>query len=392
MIDSVTLRIKDFVVYSDKHFTKAQHKELKGEFGIFGIYTTRYTTYPQQCAKEGRYFPQVTIVERKRKTKRGMMPASRELLVQVSLPKLVFGTNIFDFDERLMLLAGQRISEAMKEIGLGVTPETVLDATVTRVDFSKILQIAPSYGTTDRILRALAPYDMKQSSDFNRRDYHDGRDGFYVKFYNSSQGLVLYDKFDEIAANGKTNLEQEIARLYKQGKWTKGALRIELSLQKKQTVDSAMRQFTGTKKKQFTLEEVGKNAIAKACLLRVFENVYVTDFNRLVRLAGLKDTELNRIIDEHTNNFRDRAVLYYLAHRVRDRGLKATIEALKQEASPATVGRHKRAVEAVLGAVEAKQDKMSPVSYLYRKLKTFRPVLPKSLSHILSVADATDKV
>lgn len=392
MIDSVSLRINDFVVYSDKHFTKAQHKELKGEFGVFGIYTTRYTTYPQQCAKEGRYFPQVTIIERKRRTKRGMVPDSPDLLVQVSLPKLVFGTSIFDFDERLISIAASRISEALKEIGLGVAPEVILGAVVTRVDFSKIVQIAPSYGTTDRILRALAPYDMKQSSDFNRRDYHDGRDGFYVKFYNSSQGLVLYDKFDEIVANGKTNLEQEIARQYKQGKWTKGALRIELSLQKKQTVDSAMRQFTKTKKKQFTLQEVGKNAIAKSCLLRVFENVYVTDFNRLVRLAGIKDTELVQIIEEHADNFRDRAVLYYLAHRIRDRGLKAVIEDLKHQTSPATVGRYKRAVEAVLGAVEAKHDKMSPVSYLHRKLKAFRPVLPKSLTHILSVADAKDEV
>lgn len=392
MIDSVTLRITDFIVYSDKHFTKAHHKELKGEFGVFGVYTTRYTTYPQQCAKEGRYFPQVTIIERKRRTKRGMMPASRDLLVQVSLPKLVFGTSIFDFDERLMSVAASRISETLKEIGLGVSPEVVLKAVVTRVDFSKIIQIAPSYGTTDRILRALAPYDMKQSSDFNRRDYHDGRDGFYVKFYNSSQGLVLYDKFDEIVANGKTNLEQEIARQYKQGKWTKGALRIELSLQKKQTVDSAMRQFTRTKKMQFTLQEVAKNALAKSCLLRVFESVYVTDFNRLVRLAGLKDTELVQVIENHTDNFRDRAVLYYLAHRIRDRGLKAVIEDLKRQTSPATVGRYKRAVEAVLGDVEAKHDKMSPVSYLHRKLKAFRPVLPKSLTHILSVADTSDQV
>lgn len=391
MIDSVTIRTTHFVVYSDKFFTKAQHQELKGEFGVFGVYTTRYTTYPKQCASEGRYFPQVHILERSRRTKGGMVPSSRNLVIQVSLPKLLFGTNIFDLDERLLPLAASKLSDALAEIKVGVTAEEILSATVTRVDYSKIIQISPSFGTTDRILRALAPYDMKQSSDFNRSHYHDGRDGFYVKFYNSSQGLVLYDKFDEIVANGKTNLEQEIARQYKAGRWTKGAFRIELSLQKKQTVDSMVRQFSDVRKKNYTLRDVAKVSIAKACLLRTFENVYVTDFNRLVRLSGLKDTELLHIIEGNAPDFRDRAVLYYLAHRVRDHGLKATIEDLKRQASPATVGRYKRAIEAVLGNVEAKKDKVSPVSYLHRKLLAFRPVLPKKLNDILSVATTEDK-
>jgi hypothetical protein len=212
MIDSVTIQTDLFVTYSDEFFTKAQHQDLKGEFGIFGRYTSRYTTYPQACKAEGRYFPQVHIVERLRRGKAGMVPVKRSLMIQVSLPKLVFGTSIFDLDERLLPLAAQKLADALKKIKISVTSEHLLNAIVTRVDYSKILKISPTYGTTDRILRALAPYEMKQSSDFNRRDYHDGRDGFYVKFFNSSQGFVIYDKFDEIVANGKTKLEQEIAR------------------------------------------------------------------------------------------------------------------------------------------------------------------------------------
>ncbi len=394
MIDSVTLRIRPFILYSDEYFTKAQHQELKGEFGVFGLCTTRYTTYAKRCADEGRYFPQVHIVERKRRWRSNwcVIPSSRHLAVQVSLPKLVFGTNIFDFDERLLPIAAQKLSEILTEIKVGVTPEEVLNATVARVDYSKIIQISPSFGTTGRLLRALAPYDMKQSSDFNRRDYHDGKDGFYIKFYNSSQGLVLYDKFDEIVANGKTKLEQEIARQYKAGKWTKGALRIELSLQKKQTVDSAMRQFSDTRKKDYTLQDVARTDIAKACILRAFESVYIKGFNPLVRLGGLKDTELVRVIEEHAADFRDQAVLYYLAHRVRDYGLKATVEGLKRQASPATVGRYKRAVEAVMGSLEAKKDVVSPVSYLHRKLIAFQSVLPKKLDAVLGVARETDDV
>jgi hypothetical protein len=317
-----------------------------------------------------------------------MAVVDRKLVVQVSLPKLVFGSSIFDLDERFLPIAAKILSDNLAEIKVGVTPEAILNATVTRVDYSKVIQISPSFGTTDRFLRALLPYDLKQSSDFNRRDYHDGKDGFYIKFWNTSQGLVLYDKFDEIVTNGKTKLEQEIARQYKAGKWTKGALRIELSLQKKQTVDSVLRQFSGTKQKDYSLRDVARTDIAKACILRAFENVYIKGFNPLVRLSGLKDTELVRVIEEHASDFRDQAVLYYLTHRVRDRGLKATVEGLKRQASPATVGRYKRAVEAVLGSLEAKKDVVNPVSYLHRKLLAFRPVLPKKLDAMFGIDDS----
>lgn len=394
MIDSVTIHITNFVTYSDEFFTKAQHQELKGKYGVFGRFTTRYTDYPQRCKAEGRYFPQVHITERSRRTKRGMIPSERQLVVQVSLPKLLFGASIFDMDERLLPLVAKKLVDALKEIKVGVKPEDVLGAIVYRIDYSKILQISPSFGTTAQMLRALMPYDMKQSSDFNRRDYHDGKDGFYLKYYNSSQGFVLYDKFDEIATNGKTQLEQEIARQYKAGKWTKGALRIELSLQKKQTVDETLRQFSAAiKKKGYTLQEAAKGDIAKKVLMRTFENVYVKDFNRLVRLSDLKNTELQRLIGEYADDFRDRAILYYLAHRVRDHGLKSAIEELKREASPATVTRYKKAVENILAKAEAKKDVVGVVPYLQRKLAAFRPVLPKKLEVILgTVAGDTDEV
>lgn len=392
MIDSVTLHITNFVTYSEEFFTKAQFQELKGKYGVFGRFATRYTDYPQRCKTEGRYFPQVHILERARRAKGGMTTTERKLIVQVSLPKLIFGTSIFDMDKRLLPLAAQKLAAALEEIKVGVKPEDILGAVVIRVDYSKILQISPSFGSTAKVLRALMPYDMKQSSDFNRRDFHDGKDGFYIKFYNSSQGFVIYDKFDEIVVNGKTKLDQEIARQYKNGKWTKGALRIELSLQKKQTVDAALRQFSNAaKKKDYTLREVAQAEIAKKVLMLTFENVYVKDFNRLVRLTDLKNTELLHLLGEYTDDFRDRAILYYLSHRVRDVGLKKAIEELKHEASPATVTRYKKTVEIILAKAEARKDVVGVVPYLQRKLIAFRPVLPKNLEAILGVADEADE-
>lgn len=316
-----------------------------------------------------------------------MMPTKRTLVVQVSLPKLLFGTNIFDITEELLPLVALKLKDALAEIRIAVNIEDILSAVVYRLDYSKILQIAPSFGSTDRILRALSVYNAKQSSDFNRSNYHEGRDGYYLKYYNSSQGFVVYDKFDEIVTNGKTKLEQEIARQYKSGKWTKGALRIELSLQKKQTVDAIVRRHVKGKRKDFTLVDVAKADISRAYLLEVFDRVYVKDFRRLVRLVGLKNEELVRVIQASTNDYREQATVFYLAYRVRERGLKAALEELRAHTSSATVGRYKRVVERVLVEADSKKDAVDVVAYMRRKLDEFKLVLPKQLNMILVRTD-----
>lgn len=390
MIDSVTIHMQKFVTYSLAHFTQVRSQDLSGDYGVFGRNVVRFTSYPQQCKAEGRYFPQVQIVESQRRQRGGMMPTKRTLVIQVSIPKLVYGTNIFDINDQLLAVAASKLKDALVEIRIGVSAEDILSALVYRVDYSKILQIAPSYGTTDRILRALSPYNAKQSSDFNRSNYHEGRDGYYLKYYNSSQGFVIYDKFDEIVTNGKTKLEQEIARQYKSGKWTKGALRIELSLQKKQAVDSVMRRFQKSKKKDFTLQEVAQAKIARACLLDVFDRVFVKDFRRLVRVGGLKNDELVRVIQVSASDYREQAVVYYLAHRVRERGLKAALEELRRGTSNATVGRYKRLVEKVMSEADTKKDAADVVSYLKRRLEQFNPVLPKQLQKMFELTGSED--
>ena len=392
MIDTITIRTEDFVLYSDEHFTKAKYQELRGKYGMFGKHGTRYTTYPSACKKRGEYFPQVHIAERSRRKPQGMVPTSRHLVIQVSLPKLLYGTNLFDVDERLLQTAVIKLSERLREISVGISPVQLLDATVVRVDYSKVLRISESYRGACSILHVLAKYDLKRSSDFNKIEFRNGRNGFYLKFFNSSQGLVIYDKFEEIVSNGTTNLEREIARAYRSGKWKKGALRIELSLQKKQTVEAKLRPFFNGKTKDFTLAESVDTRISQACLLKAFEDTYVKGFNGLVRLAGLKDAKLRRTVDTHTKNLKERAILYYLTRHTKTHGPKATTALLRAEYSPSTVQRYKRLTERVLEASRASKDTSDAVSYLHKQLLKYRPVLPKGIEDVLRVADRSNDV
>lgn len=385
MIDSVVLKLPDFVLYRDDHFTQRKYQELKGKFGVYGKFWTRYTTYPQQARKEGKYFPQVAIIHRERRVKggQGKMQTDRHLLVQVSIPKLIYGVNLFDIDERLLPVFAHKLRQALLYIHLDVSEQAILNGIVQRVDYSKVIKTSPSYGTSTAIMQELAGYDAKQSSDFNLRDVRSGRDTSYIKFYNSSQGFVVYDKFDELTVNGKTKLEQELARAYQRGQYKHGAMRLELSLQKKQTVDSVLRRYHKHKRSSFTLIEAARADISQAVLLDTFEKIYIKGFTGIVYLSRLKEKDLLHQVRQHTDNLNHQALLYYLAHRVRDVGLKTATDELKGQVSASTISRYKKRVEDILLAASAKRDKVNVIAYLHRKLQSFTPVMPKELNTIL---------
>lgn len=385
MIDSVVLKIKDFILYSDEHFSKAKMQEFRGKFGIVGRHWTRFTDYSTKAKAEGRYFPQVNIMYDQRliKGSGGKFTDDKHLLVQVSLPKLIYGISLFDIDSRFLPLIASKLKATLAEIKIGVSEEAVMDAIVQRVDYSKILKISPSYGSTAAIIRALSEHDRKQSSDFNKVNYHHGKDGFYLKFFNSSQGFVVYDKFEEVCANGSTLVEREIKQHYAQGKFQRGALRMELSLQLKQTVEATLRKYYPNKKKDFTLGEALRTDISQAVLLRTFEQIYIQGYGGLVYLGGLKDAELYNVIKASMRGFGQQGALYLLAHRVRKLGLKRATDELRDAVGKSSANRYRKLVEVVLLDAKASKDKVNVLAYLHQKLQTFTLVLPEDLDVML---------
>ncbi len=385
MIDSVVLKIKDFTIYSDEYFSKTKYQEFGGKFGIVGRHKTRFTDYASKAKTEGRYFPQVSIMYDQRliKGSGGKFTDEKRLLVQVSLPKLIYGISIFDIDNRFLPLIASKLKDVLAEIKIGVSEQAISMAIVHRIDYSKMLKISPSYGSTAAIIRALSEHDRKQSSDFNKVSYHHGKDGFYLKFFNSSQGFVIYDKLEEICANGSTLVEREIRQRYAQGKFQRGALRMELSLQLKQTVEATLRKYYPNKKKDFTLGEALRTDISQAVLLRSFEQIYIQGYGGLVYLGGLKDAELYNVIKASVRGFGQQGALYLLAHRVRKLGLKRATDELRDAIGRSSTNRYRKLVEVVLLDAKASKDKVNVLAYLHQKLKTFTPVLPEGLDAIL---------
>lgn len=117
MVDSITIAISDYILYSPEYFTKYKQTQLRGKFGVFGYYGVRYSRYPQQCKKQGRYFPLVHILERTRtnKNERYHPTPERKLIVQMSLPKLLYGCNLFDITEEFLPIIAQKLVQLLRE-------------------------------------------------------------------------------------------------------------------------------------------------------------------------------------------------------------------------------------------------------------------------------------
>jgi hypothetical protein len=327
----------------------------------------------------------VNVIYRHRRIKGGEGAFSKEryLIIQVSLPKLLFGVSLFDINEQMLKVFITKLIEKMRKVNIVLEPEAVKNAIVIRVDYSKILKIAPSYGSPASIIKQLSDYDYKFASDFTKNKFYHGKDGYYIKFYNPSQSLVIYDKIDEILEQGETRLEQEIQRLYKTKKYRHGALRIELSLQTKQIVDLTLKRFYSHKTKDFTLAEAVNTEVSKALLLEKYERIYMQGFSKLMGLKNLKDTEVQNYLAKYVPKFKDRAILYYLTHRVQQFGLRETTKELQKECAPSTVSRYKSRVQKLLDSATAKKDTVNIIGYLYRKLKRFAPIYPKNLARYL---------
>lgn len=381
MIDSITLKISNFIVYEHKkYFPQQKSQNLAGKFGVFGVYTTYYNHHAREQKKLGSYYPQVNIIEKTQKVKgKKELKCEQFLMVQVSTSKLLFGTNLFDVSDELLDVFVLKLQGILKELSIEASSTSIYDAIVTRIDYSKILQISHSYGSTQGIIKVLSAYDYKKSSDFSLNQYRAGRKGSYIKFYNSSQSLTIYDKFDEIYSRKGTKLEQEIKNSYTKGKYTKGALRIELSLQNKRSVDPTLRRFHNSKNKNFTLRDVWQESISQALLIQKIKEVYFNGLNGFVYLSGIVDHELDVLLKEHTKSFNEFCKMRYIAHLIRKVGVKDAKKQLSKELSPATLSRLIKRAEAVTLLCNAKRDKVNVQSYLLRKLERFALVLPKKL-------------
>ncbi len=369
MIDSVVLQLecKEEQI-TDAFFAGQQTKHPSRTVSIQRVFSVKH----KEFKKKGFYYP---IISAHKRVIKGREEGVK-LEIQVSLPKLLYGTNLWEITPNDLEATYKALQRCLAQTGIDIPLEVITKAVLKRVDFSKIIRIPAMYGTAKQVTKKLSSFDYKQSSDFRCRDYGDFSDGIAMKFYNNTQGYVIYDKVSEIWGNGYTTQEQKVIKWYEETKQRRDVLRFEVSLERKQSMEAVLRRFIPNKKKDFVLADIMSNdEVSKGVLLETFNKVFSKDYLPLITLAEMRENSLEAFLRDNDLPLAEHYKLSYWVNMIGKYGLKATLDYMKERMPKTSFKRFK---DHLVGVVEKlpKVDGEMPslIGFLRKKHQEFKLV------------------
>lgn len=153
-------------------------------FGNAGIRSHSYNG-TKELRKSGLYLPRVRLLE-----VICIGNINNLLRIEFSAPKLVFGNNFNELEEKDFKRVCHILSERLRLMGIFITPETLALARVREIHYSKnILLIGqPISEVFDSLKNTMRP----PRKNIDRKQYPGGGQSFYV--FSANHGLCLYDK------------------------------------------------------------------------------------------------------------------------------------------------------------------------------------------------------
>lgn len=141
--------------------------------------------------KQGIYKPRLTLTKRMNKY-RGY---ETTLKIEFSIPKLMFGNNFDELNDSDFPLVVKKVSQKLKEMGVFVFYEVLLNSPVSSVHYSKNIPLTD--GSTPRYyITKIDEANVKLSLDVNRTDFRN--DGHSLKWHCNSYEVTFYDKLKDL--------------------------------------------------------------------------------------------------------------------------------------------------------------------------------------------------
>lgn len=375
MIDSVVLQLEqgEFSFVENGFFDATNIKQLNSTVSV----KTLFSNFYKKIKTQKRYFPMIT--PKVQTIRRGRdFEKVYTIEMQVSLPKLLYGTNLWEITDVDLPTIYTRLQAVLKEAGVGVEIENVKNAVLKRVDFSKLLRLPSIYGSARAVIKQFSSMGKKQRTEWRFRDYIDESDGCSLKYHNTTQGYCIYDKFGEVIANGFTNIEEEWIEWMKEHKQKRNLIRFEFSLQRQQSLDAFLRRRIEGKKKDFTLADVMNIELAKKILLEVFDTTFDNQFACIVTLAEMRENEIERKLIEKKLTLDKHAKLSYLVNKAVKIGVQALLTELKGRYGESTCRRFKKDIIEITSEVGGIQGETPHlILYLREKHEQFELFTPR---------------
>ncbi|MBD3282349.1 MAG: hypothetical protein GF387_01955 [Candidatus Portnoybacteria bacterium] len=371
MIDSITFQL------SEGQFEMKKYNKLDGlrtQRGKGFLVSSQYCEqYAKEKKKEGIYFPVITFAKRK-----AIRDDFKEVLeIQFSLPKLIYGTNLFEVDINDLNKIYENLLSKLDEIGIKTSSEKLEKAILKKVDFSKVIKLPDYLGTADFVINKLLMFNYKFRSQFKIKEYSNGK-GVCLSFYNTSQRYTIYDKFGEIYNLGYTNIEKKLTNDLKEGIKRKNALKFELSIQRKDSLEALLRRRINDKEKDFLLKDILKNELARDVLLDIFNEVFGQPALGLVCLSEMEENRLLAYLDKTKLTLAKQHKLYYWSRMTTKFGIAGTWEQLRLKCKGGSFATNKKEIALIIQEL-GKIDGYVPnlIEFLRAEHNTFNIIKPQ---------------
>ncbi len=276
MIDTIVLALtKDMYHISDADKFKPSARWAENSSRIIHGMQSRQNPTKKEM-RRGIYKPRLTLYPAF--VTRATADMQVILKIELSLPKLFFGNN---FDELLykdFSLVVKKLEEILKEMGVVVSADTLSQASVSAIHYSKNIPLVDG-STPYHFINKIKEANIKLSLDVNQTDYRN--DGHSYRWHCNAYEVVFYDKIRDLEKakqSSKRALEKDppsLLELRRTGSFKKRkkleVLRMEVRLNKRQKIKQLFK--TLNIKADLTFKKLFKPAISKKVLLHYLDEL-----------------------------------------------------------------------------------------------------------------------
>lgn len=337
-------------------------------------------------ASWGGYFPKIFI----QRFPNRYSPYSFQLGVELSVPKFLYGSSFYEFDEMDIDLFAERLKKVLYDVGIVLNAWQVPLGTVTRLDYCKNFPLPPAI-SGHRFFRVVKQYELKNTADFGDRDYVNGKKGELVRFFQKNMNLRVYEKVAEIQYRPNTDLEKAIAT----NPPVLAMPRIELAIHDSRTFHAVMseaRKREGlVEKDRYTVLDLFKKRLSQRVLTTQYREVVKPWATGLITTATINDDVAFDMTVRACSSFELACVVDKLRRDTQAIGIKSAFKQFQKNhtvhKSPASFYRLQAEVKSVLSAMNLSKNTPSfdVLRFVRNELKQFQLLRPPPVQPTLPI-------
>lgn len=286
MLDTVILQLnyKDYYIQKYDYFgtTKEQVASTKASF-------KKWVNNPTAKDKnDGIYKPRLTLI------KRGVRFI---LKIEFSAPKLIFGDNINELDNKDFEEVIDTLRKRLYSMGVIVFSAQLEKAEVISFHPSKNIPLTDGY-TANLAIKELSKIDCSKRFDFDEKNYRNN--GEVLQFYTRSHSFVLYDKLKDVVKPQKRAIDKDQTKqqlslfdFIKNNEPRLELLRMEMRLSTKQKMNDILNKVSHPK--NLTFQDIFKQELCKK-IVNYYWDTFFAENRFLFAIESNPQTIFQRIL------------------------------------------------------------------------------------------------